>query len=589
MATILPQQTELKAVVLPPTSAQDFHSEPYDSFEDSSDDLFGGEVDEITAEDISSANPGDYTKAYNRQRKLNDPSIPEKRKPKTNLAHGPNAAKPKANTSMQVDDQIASLSRHAGKMRLDEMNIGAGGGGGGGNKSRGGRDRADRATVEQAIDPKTRMLLLQMINRNIVSEINGCVSTGKEANVYHAVSIPEDKSEAQANGGVALPRDPTPLHRAIKVYKTAILVFKDRDKYITGEHRFRQGYQKSSSRAMVKLWAEKEMRNLKRLQTAGIPCPEPVYLRQHVLVMGFLGDKKGYPAPRLKDVTFQGEEGDQLEQWLDTYLTCVAYMRIMYQTCKLVHGDLSEYNMLYWKNKLYFIDVSQSVDHDHPRTLEFLRMDIKNVGDFFRRKGVNIFSERETFDFITDLKGPVQVEAIRERLEALDKEREDRSEEEKTRLEQEDEVFRQQYIPRTLEEVYDIERDGEAVERGEGGDLIYKELLANKLPGEKGEADAAEGAGSEDSSDSNDTDSEYTFEDDNKPPRGKRFQDKSDKKVCFLHLSLCRLLTACRRFINSRSKRRNASSERTRCRNTSKSSLSLLPRSRQDGSFPSVG
>jgi RIO kinase 1 len=542
MATIPLQQTQLDADLLLSTAAQDFHSEPYDSFQDSSDDFFEGEVDEITAEDISSANPGDYTKAYNRQRKLNDPSVPEKQKPKTNLAHGPNAAKPKANTSMQVDDQIASLSRHAGKMRLDEMNMGAGGGGGGGGtKSRGGRDRADRATVEQAIDPKTRMLLLQMINRNIVSEINGCVSTGKEANVYHAVSIPEDKQGTREDGGVVLPKEQAPLHRAIKVYKTAILVFKDRDKYITGEHRFRQGYQKSSSRAMVKLWAEKEMRNLKRLQTAGIPCPEPVYLRQHVLVMGFLGDKKGYPAPRLKDVTFQGEEGEQLEQWLDMYLTCVAYMRIMYQTCKLVHGDLSEYNMLYWKNKLYFIDVSQSVDHDHPRTLEFLRMDIKNVGDFFRRKGVNIFSERETFDFITDLKGPVQVEEIRDRLEALDKEREDRSQEEKTRLEQEDEVFRQQYIPRTLEEVYDIERDGEAVERGEGGDLIYKELLANRLPGERGETNAAEGAeNSDSSSDGSDADSEYGFEDDNKPPRGKRFQDKSEKKVGFFHLSLRR-------------------------------------------------
>jgi RIO kinase 1 len=377
-----------------------------------------------------------------------------------------------------------------------------------------------------------------MINRNIVSEINGCVSTGKEANVYHAVSIPEDKAETREDGGVALPKEQAPLHRAIKVYKTAILVFKDRDKYITGEHRFRQGYQKSSSRAMVKLWAEKEMRNLKRLKAAEIPCPEPVYLRQHVLVMGFLGDKKGYPAPRLKDVTFQGEEGEQLEQWTDTYLTCVAYMRIMYQTCKLVHGDLSEYNMLYWKNKLYFIDVSQSVEHDHPRTLEFLRMDIKNVGDFFRRKGVNIFSERETFDFVTDPKGSVQVEGIRERLEAMDKDREGRSEEEKTKLEQEDEFFRQQYIPRTLEQVYDIERDGETVERGEGGDLIYKGLLADKLNGERGEDNAAERTdNSEGSSDSSDADSEYGFDDDNKPPRGKRFQDKDEKKVRFFHLS----------------------------------------------------
>lgn len=56
------------------------------------------------------------------------------------------------------------------------------------------------------------MVLFKMLNRGLFSEINGCVSTGKEANVYHA-SAP-DGSEM-----------------AIKVYKTAILVFKDRDRW----------------------------------------------------------------------------------------------------------------------------------------------------------------------------------------------------------------------------------------------------------------------------------------------------------------------------------------------------------------------
>ncbi len=45
---------------------------------------------------------------------------------------------------------------------------------------------------------------------------------------------------------------------------------------------------------MVKVWAEKEMRNLKRLWNAGIPCPEPLMLRMHVLLMTFIGDKNGW-------------------------------------------------------------------------------------------------------------------------------------------------------------------------------------------------------------------------------------------------------------------------------------------------------
>jgi len=48
------------------------------------------------------------------------------------------------------------------------------------------RDKADRATTEQVMDPRTRMMLFKMINRQLFTEVNGCISTGKEANVYHA-------------------------------------------------------------------------------------------------------------------------------------------------------------------------------------------------------------------------------------------------------------------------------------------------------------------------------------------------------------------------------------------------------------------
>lgn len=50
----------------------------------------------------------------------------------------------------------------------------------------------------------------------------------------------------------------------LQVYKTSILIFKDRDKYVSGEFRFRHGYCKHNPRKMVKTWAEKEMRNLIR-------------------------------------------------------------------------------------------------------------------------------------------------------------------------------------------------------------------------------------------------------------------------------------------------------------------------------------
>jgi len=45
---------------------------------------------------------------------------------------------------------------------------------------------------------------------------------------------------------------------------------------------------------MVRLWAEKEMRNLKRLVAAGINTPEPLEVRENVLVMKFIGDEEGW-------------------------------------------------------------------------------------------------------------------------------------------------------------------------------------------------------------------------------------------------------------------------------------------------------
>jgi RIO kinase 1 len=67
-------------------------------------------------------------------------------------------------------------------------------------------------------------------------------------------------------------------------------------------HRFRHGYCRQNPRKMVRTWAEKEMRNLVRMQSAGLPVPAPILLRGHVLLMGFIG-KDGWPAPKLKVVT----------------------------------------------------------------------------------------------------------------------------------------------------------------------------------------------------------------------------------------------------------------------------------------------
>ncbi|RMZ91517.1 hypothetical protein DV736_g1238, partial [Chaetothyriales sp. CBS 134916] len=472
-------------------SFQDDEQHEWD--EDLDDILDDGDNDEMDTERLMAANPADLTKSYNRQ-------------------HGKNYNSQQLGPGYDIqskDDQISVLTKHAAKLRIEEKYAGT-------YHSRG-ADKSERATAEQVLDPRTRMILLQMINRNIVSEINGVISTGKEANVYHALTVDDEGRE---------------LHRAIKVYKTSILVFKDREKYVAGEFRFKQGYNKSSNRAMVKVWAEKEMRNLKRIHAAGIPSPEPLYLRLHVLGMSFVGNAKGISAPRLKDVEFVEDAG---ARWRGLYVEIVANMRVMYQECRLVHADLSEYNILYHDDKAYIIDVSQSVEHDHPRSLDFLRMDIKNVNDFFKRKDVAVLADR--------------LSSVRAEVDSLMAQRDDQGSEDN---EVDNEVFRKQYIPQTLNEVYDAERDIDRI-KTEGRDaLVYKDLLAPAATSQNGPADLhREGDGDDDgdndgedqgvrlaeeSEEEDDDDDDESMSESNSDkaahqPRGKRFQDREEKKA----------------------------------------------------------
>jgi len=254
--------------------------------------------------------------------------------------------------------------------------------------------------------------------------------------------------------------------------------------------------------------------------------------------MSFVGDKKGWSAPRLRDVEFQGD--DAAQQWRIVYFQTLGYYRIMFQQCRLVHGDLSEYNMLYYKDKLWIIDVSQSVEHDHPRSLEFLRMDIKNVSDFFARKGVEMISEQAVFGFIIASQGTCEMSEMQDILEKLVQVSRDGANGDQEAAQVDTEVFRQQYMPQNLQQVYDIERDAEKIGQGQGDELVYRNLLAGSLSHPEVQVQAGNGASdvdgsSDEENDDDDDDDEDEDEEkeewDEAQPRGKRFEDKDAKKA----------------------------------------------------------
>lgn len=364
------------------------------------------------------------------------------------------------------------------------------------------KDKEDRATVEQVLDPRTRIILVKLLNKKLLKEINGCLSTGKEANVYHASSYDGTKEYA------------------IKVYKTSILIFKDRDRYVSGEFRFRNGHCKSNPRKMIKLWAEKELRNLKRIHQSAIPSPEPIFVKSNVLMMEFIGENH-VPAPRLKDVEHLDQDSYSL-----LYLDLLKDMRILYQDCRLIHADLSEYNLLYWKEKLFMIDVSQSIEHDHPHALDFLRRDCLNVNHFFKRKGVLTFGLKQIFDFITDLK----IKDIQIEINKLINERHiDTEEEEK--------IFLGVYIPRTLHEV-SMKQAEEDFYNKKDETILYEKLTGlqiNDNSKEISKSESKEGSESENNSGENSDSSDQEENDEKKEKKGGKQKyeglDKKERKI----------------------------------------------------------
>ena len=153
--------------------------------------------------------------------------------------------------------------------------------------------------------------------------------------------------------------------------------------YLIGDPRFKNI--KHSKKDIVLAWARKELRNLSRAYDAGVRVPKPIVVERNILVMEFIG-KDEIPAPLLKDVAHEIEDPTEL---LDQI---VDYMKALYNKSKLVHADLSEYNILYDGTPV-FIDMGQSVTRDHPNAETFLLRDVKNVVRFFRKLDVECSNE----------------------------------------------------------------------------------------------------------------------------------------------------------------------------------------------------
>ncbi|HHV24261.1 MAG: serine protein kinase RIO [Methanosarcina sp.] len=230
------------------------------------------------------------------------------------------------------------------------------------DKSRAREKDSDRLKVEENVfDVPTLKILYTLSNKGIIKAMGGAISTGKEANVFHAEG--QDKE------------------LAVKIYRIASSTFKTMDAYIMKDPRFTNI--RNNKRDIIFAWTRKEFQNLKRAKSAGIRVPEPVLAEKNILIMEFMGEKE-VPYPLLKSTHLEDEEAKLV------FDIIVEYMRLLNKKANLVHADLSEYNILIDPNDLtpILIDMGQSVTLEHPNAREFLYRDVQNILRFFSRYGI---------------------------------------------------------------------------------------------------------------------------------------------------------------------------------------------------------
>ena len=107
--------------------------------------------------------------------------------------------------------------------------------------------------------------------------------------------------------------------------------------------------------------------------------PDPAAGERNVVVMEYLGTEQGR-GKRLGEVHIENPD--------TAYEVVREYVRRLYEA-GLVHGDLSEYNIIVHDSQLYVIDLGQAVTFHHPNSEEFLERDCRNVANFFHRQGVD--------------------------------------------------------------------------------------------------------------------------------------------------------------------------------------------------------
>jgi RIO kinase 1 len=228
----------------------------------------------------------------------------------------------------------------------------------------------DYKVFDDVFDMPTLMTINELRSDGIIQYIKSSLASGKESKVYLAVA-------------------PDGSLRAVKIYLTVSAEFKKRMQYIAGDPRFSDI--KRGSRSLIMTWAKKEFKNMQTAHASGVRVPLPIAARKNVLVMEFVGDSEGNPMPALVYTE---------ELTSDDYQQVIKQMTMLYQKAKLVHADLSEYNIFKTDRGVMLFDFGSAIDIRHPNSKQFLVRDVVNINRFFEKRGIDVLNTAQVVEKI---------------------------------------------------------------------------------------------------------------------------------------------------------------------------------------------
>ncbi|MCY1153604.1 MAG: putative serine/threonine protein kinase [Nitrososphaera sp.] len=228
----------------------------------------------------------------------------------------------------------------------------------------------DYDVFDNVFDMPTLMTINELRRDGIIQYIETSLAAGKESKVYLAVA-------------------PDSSLRIVKIYLIVSAEFKKRMQYIAGDPRFSDI--KRGSRSLIMTWARKEFKNMHTAHAAGVRVPLPIAVKKNVLVMEFVADSEGNPMPALINTE---------EITLNDYQQVIEQMTMLYQKAKLVHADLSEYNIFKTNLGIMLFDFGSAIDIQQPNSKQFLFRDVSNINRFFEKRGIEVLPTAQVIEKI---------------------------------------------------------------------------------------------------------------------------------------------------------------------------------------------